>query len=621
MCGIAGYIGKDKEKSADVFRRHLLHRGPDEQDVWSSDRVLLFHARLKIIDLSQAASQPMVSHCGRYVMVYNGEVYNFTAIKNEILKKDPSIIFRSHSDSEVILEAFAMWGTAMAEKLNGMFAIAIYDTREDRLFLFRDRLGEKPLYYYHSNGVFAFASELKALANLPDIRKEINNTALRYYLNLGFIPEPHTIWNSIHKFPKASFAIHYNKDLAFTRYWDPSVALTNGRKQANAATEEEFEALLEDAVAMRLISDVPLGLLLSGGTDSSLVTALAQKNNGVPLKTFSIGFEDRNKDESAWAERVAKHIGTEHHTLVCTEKQALGLVPEIVSCYDEPYADSSALPTMLVSGLARKHVTVALTGDGGDEQFLGYGAHRWAERLSNPALYALRYPAAFFMNMGGSRYKRIASMLKYQSSTSRYQHILSQEQYMFSEAEVCRLFAGRNTPMPALGADTRNLPLSPGEQQAFNDLLVYLPDDLLVKTDRASMKYSLELRPPLLDHRLVEFSLSLPRQFKEHKGCQKFLLKKILSKYIPHHLVYRKKQGFAVPLDQWLRNELMPMAEHYLSTREINRYGLLNTGEVNRMVSGFYNKGYHFYYVRIWQMLVLQLFMEANLSDKSLMPR
>lgn len=610
MCGIAGYIGGKNNGITDIFRKSLLHRGPDNQNKWEKDNTLLFHARLKIIDISDAANQPMISHCGRYVMVYNGEVYNFKEIKDELLKLWPDFVFRSASDSEVILEAFAQWGVEMVGRLNGMFAFVIYDTVENKLFLCRDRLGEKPLFCYLKDGIFAFASELKALTGLPAACGNFSRTALYHYLNLGYIPEPYTIWENISRFPKASYGTFQNGKLSITKYWDPTPFACAERRTMNDVTEKEFETLLEDSVKKRLISDVPIGLLLSGGTDSSLVSALAQRGLSSKLKTFNIGFKDKDKDESAWAEKVAKHIGTEHYSLVFGEKDALELIPEIISCYDEPYADSSALPTMLVSKLARHHVTVALTGDGGDEQFLGYGAHRWAERFANPLFFSTRFPLAFFLGMGGPRHKRIAGMLRYYKKDNLYSHIFSQEQYMFSDAEINIITTDPAFPGTDIFSSYKQNRLRPAEKQALYDMLYYLPDDLLVKTDRASMHYSLELRAPLLDHRLVEFSLSLPYEAKYNNGTAKYLLKKILSRHIPAEWVYRKKQGFAVPLARWLKNELKPVVLDSLSEEKIRKYGLFRPGEIQRVIDRFFNGGYDHYYVRIWQLLVLQMFLE-----------
>jgi asparagine synthase (glutamine-hydrolysing) len=612
MCGIAGYKGLECGRSADVFSHTLQHRGPDFQDFWQEGDTLLFHSRLKIIDISEAANQPMISHCGRYVMVYNGEVYNFGEIRREILAARPGTHFRSTSDSEVILEAFILWGTAAVEKFNGMFAFVIFDRQEKKHYLFRDRMGEKPLFVYHRNGIFAFASEMKAISALQIDKGGINPTALYYYLHLGYIPEPFTIWEHIHKFPKASYAVFENNNIRHTQYWQPPVIGPDKRRQLNEKTEDEFEKLIGDAVRMRLISDVPVGLLLSGGTDSGLVASMAQKSSAGPVNTFTIGFDDKNRDESKQAAEVAKYLGTSHHHLQCTEKEAMSLIPEIINIYDEPYADSSAIPTLLVSKLARKHVTVALTGDGGDEQFLGYGAHRWAERFARPPHYAFRFPVAAMLSAGGSRYKRIAGMLRHRKRDSLYSHIFSQEQYMFSEKEIAALIRLPEKPQPDLFNGYCNLDLRPAEKQAFYDLLYYLPDDLLVKTDRASMHYSLELRAPLLDHRLVEFSMSLPYQAKFHNGTAKYLLKKILSRHLPPEWVYRKKQGFSVPLAGWMKNVLKPMVEHYLSEENIRKQGVLNASEVQQITARFYSGGYDFYYIRIWQMMVLQMFFEKH---------
>lgn len=612
MCGIAGYTGSDCSRAAEVFGHTLLHRGPDCNSRWMENDTLLFHSRLKIIDTSEAANQPMISHCQRYVMVYNGEVYNFEELKKEITALCPEKSFRSHSDSEIILEAFALWGPSFANRLNGMFAFVIYDRQDKKHYLFRDRMGEKPLFIYHRNGIFAFTSELKALAALPVDKGNRNSDALYYYLHLGYIPEPFTVWQHIQKFPKASYAVFQNNRLSFTQYWRPPVISETERRPLNKQTEEEFEKLLEESVQMRLISDVPVGILLSGGTDSGLVASMAQRGRNTPLDTFTIGFDDRNKDESEQAAKVAKHLGTAHHPLQCTEKEALSLIPEIVSIYDEPYADSSAIPTLLVSKLARRHVTVALTGDGGDEQFLGYGAHRWAQRFANPMHYHLRFPAAAVFSMGKSRHKRIAGMMRYDKKDPLYSHIFSQEQYLFAEREIVSLCPGMRKPKEDIFTAYSSIGLSPAEKQAYFDLLHYLPDDLLVKTDRASMHYSLELRAPLLDHRLVEYSLSLPYRAKYQNGTAKYLLKKILSQHLPPEWVYRKKQGFSVPLYAWLRNDLKPLIHQYLSDDAVKKTGCLDSTEVNRILDRFYNRGYDYYYIRIWQLLVLQMFLEKN---------
>ncbi len=392
MCGIVGYYSENNKFSKSELTestRALINRGPDAEGYFYDDVTGLGHRRLSVIDLSESANQPMYSPCGRYVIVYNGEVYNFREIAKMLAVK-----LRTSSDTEVILQSFIKWGTQFVSMLNGMFAIVIYDKQERKLHLFRDRIGIKPLYYYWDGDNFAFASELKALMKFHfiNINKRINDKAINQFLYLGYIPEPDTIYRDIYKFPSGSYALFYNNNLKITPYWNIKEKIRNNTIDNYKEAKQKLNELINDSVRYRLISDVPYGTFLSGGTDSSLVTAVAQKLTNNKLKTFSIGFKESKYNESGYAKAVAEYLGTEHHEFIVSYKDAIELVDEITDTYDEPYADSSAIPTMLVSKLAKKYVTMTLSGDGGDELFYGYGANLWAKRLSNPFIKQFRKP-------------------------------------------------------------------------------------------------------------------------------------------------------------------------------------------------------------------------------------
>ena len=536
MCGIAGYYsatGADKTTLLKMANA-IAHRGPDAEGTYVHESFGLAHRRLSILDLSAAAHQPMLSACGRYVMVYNGEAYNYQELKEEL-----NLTTQTSSDTEVILEAFALMGPAMVNKLNGMFAIAVLDRLENKLFLFRDRLGIKPLYVYHSAGTLAFASELKAITSCRDkFPVSINHEAIPYFLHLGYIPEPLSIYKEVTKFPVGHWAVFDGSRLNSTCYWSAADKITSEVWTDEVSAKEKLDELLTASVKRRLISDVPFGTFLSGGIDSSVVTALAQKVSANPINTFSIGFEKAKYNEAHFAKQVSNHLGTEHHEFVVTEKDALDLVLEIVPQFDEPFSDSSAIPTMLVSKLARKSVTMTLSGDGGDELFLGYGAYVWAKRLQNPLLAALRQPISDMLALGNDRSRRVSKLLDFDFKSCSQSHTFSQEQNLFSAKEIGALV--KNTSASTLlmndnfgCKNSLNRTLTPQEIQAFFDLNYYLKDDLLVKVDRSTMRYGLETRVPLLDHTVVEFALNLSPSLKIKDGCSKYLLKEVLYSYVP----------------------------------------------------------------------------------------
>jgi len=619
MCGIVGFINLLGDKDAllrDSMHR-IVHRGPDASGVYADDEILLGHLRLSIIDLSRAANQPMHSQCGRYVIVYNGEVYNFKEIQKQIAVAKSGFEPRTGSDTEIILEAFCTWGKSFVDRLNGMFAIAIWDKEAKQLFLFRDRMGIKPLYYYHHAGVFAFASELKALSTHHAICKTltVNHRAINQFLHLGYIPAPDSVFEQIKKFPAGSYGLFEYDRLSINPYWQLEKKL-HGRGEVKPADEyvEELKRLVESSVEYRLISDVPFGTFLSGGIDSSLVTAVAQSLRSNPINTFSIGFWDKKYDESPYARKIAEHLGTQHHSMYVTEADAIEWVPRLTGIYDEPFADSSAIPTLLVSQMARQHVTMTLSGDGGDELFLGYGAYQWARRLANPLTGWLRWPASMLIPHGPMKYRRAARLFEKVPAEQLKSHIFSQEQYLFSRKEIEGLvmepfrsrFELREDFLPPVSQ------LSSEEQQAFFDLAYYLPDDLLVKVDRASMQFALETRVPLLDYRIVEWAVNLPVSMKLKNGESKWLLKQLLFQYLPEEFFQRPKRGFAVPLKKWLKAELRDFAMDYLNDEAIRRAGVLEPTRVKKLLDAFYNRNQDYLYNRIWLLLILQRWLLEN---------
>ena len=615
MCGICGFYSKTNIFSEEELKKMALalsHRGPDANGFFFHDAFALAHLRLSIIDLSDAANQPMTSRNGRYVMVYNGEVYNYKEIEKELKIQNNIFCAKTSSDTEIILEAFSQWGIDFVNKLNGMFAIVIYDKEEKSFSLFRDRLGIKPLYYFYNGTHFAFASELKALKQLNFINKTLtlNPIAINEYLHLGYIPEPDTLYKNIYKFPSGSYGILSHKGLEIKRYWNIHDKISENQITDEHEAKNSLKGLLISSVKYRMISDVPFGTFLSGGIDSSLVTAIAQSINAEPIKTFNIRFNESKYDESPYARAVAKYLQTNHTEYTLTEKDALELIPQLPRIYDEPFADSSAIPTLLVSKMARQQVTMTLSGDGGDELFMGYGAYRWAERLDNPFVKTFRAPIGKSLSLLNNRCKRAAHLFEKVQQENMRSHIFSQEQYLFSRAEIKELlhpefyhdFKLDENPLLK-----RNL--SASEKQSLFDLNYYLKDDLLVKVDRASMHHSLETRVPLLDYRIVEFAYKLHPSLRMKGKTTKYLLKKVLSDYIPESYFNRKKRGFAVPLEKWMQNELKDMVQERLSEERINLNGILNYAEVAKLKTAFYSGKKNYLYNRLWELMVLQNFI------------
>jgi asparagine synthase (glutamine-hydrolysing) len=613
MCGIAGFFSSNNVFSKEELNKMtnvIVHRGPDAEGHFVDEFVGLGHRRLSIIDLSVGANQPMYSQSGEHVIVYNGEVYNFQEIA-----KDLEINLKTSSDTEVLLEAFEKWGASFVNRINGMFAIAIYNIENKKLHIFRDRIGIKPLYYFFDGKNFAFSSELKSMLQLYFINKskKLNHQAINQYLYLGYIPEPNSIWENIHKFPSGSYAEISENSMKIERYWKIEDKIKAEMVSDFATAKKDLKNLLIKSVEKRLICDVPFGTFLSGGIDSSLVTAIAQSVSKEPVKTFSIGFKEGKFNESNYAKQVAKHLKTDHHEFIVSQNDALQFVETLIDSYDEPYADSSAIPTMFVSKLAKQYVTMTLSGDGGDELFHGYGAYNWANRLSNPMVYAMRFPIANALSLMSNKYKRGAKVFQIPYKKHFKSHIFSQEQYLFGKNDIKKCLNPKYQKKFTLDENyTLNRKLNPAESQSLFDIKYYLKDDLLVKVDRASMKFSLETRVPLLDYEVVEYALNINPNLKMQNGIQKHILKEVLYDFVPREMFERPKWGFSIPLSSWLKNELRYLIDNYLSKEKIEKFDVLNSDYVENLKKEFF-AGRDFHYNKIWQLINLQIFLEKNI--------
>jgi asparagine synthase (glutamine-hydrolysing) len=647
MCAIAGiWTGsvKDPARLTDQARAMsdaLRHRGPDDGGVWvDAERSLaLAQRRLAIIDLSPAGHQPMISQCGRYVIVFNGECYNFADIRAELVSR--GCVFRGHSDTEVILESFAHFGVEPTlQRMVGMFAIALWDKLQANLILMRDRVGKKPLYYGTINGSFLFASELKGFHPAVHGQLSLDPAALKLFLQFGYIPSPLTVFQEVRKLPPGHHVtipspMVVNKPIP---YWTVQsayeIASSSHQEMSDGEAMDEFEKLFARGVRERMISDVPLGAFLSGGIDSSLVVASMQAQSTRPVRTFSIAFQEPEFNESPHARLVSEHLGTEHTELLVTAREALEIIPRLPDIYDEPFADASAIPTCLLSQLTRKHVTVSLSGDGGDELFLGYDHYEQAaariDRMMNVPLLLRRMASGLlgsvperlldgacktttaFMGskaLGGTRF-RSHYILKYTNALAQRTPL---GMYRAATADwfnpELALLGNGSAPRCEM-ADMLGLPRSCSiELFGLYDLAVYIADDILVKVDRASMASSLEARAPLLDHRLVEFALGLPYHFKRRNGVGKWLLRQVLDKYVPRQIVDRPKQGFSVPMGQWLNGPLRDWADHLLSVEGLSRHGIFDP-KIIRQRWVEHTSGIHDWSRLLWNILVLQAWLQ-----------
>lgn len=640
MCGIAGAVNNQGRIDRDLLDRMingLAHRGPDGEGLWFADdgQVGLAHRRLSIIDLSSHGAQPMQSASGRFVLSYNGEIYNYQSLRDELA--DAGYAFHGQSDTEVIAAGCDLWGLEKTlARLAGMFALAVWDQRDRTLSLTRDRLGIKPLYYSLIDGVLVFASELRPIVTWRKSLPEISLRGLAEFLRLGYVPSPLSIFEGVHKLPPAT-TLTFNQGVLSgpTPYW--SVADTVARGMANPRSDEadvlhELDGRLGEIISQHMISDVPLGAFLSGGIDSSTVAAIMQSRSTNAVKTFSIGFEDAAYNEAPHAAEVARHLGTDHTELYVSEADALAVVPMLPDIYDEPFADISQLPTFLVSQLARKQVTVSLSGDGGDELFGGYNRYQfvsnyWQQLSKVPSI--LRRGAALGISalsaqtwdsvfgalgpvlpqrlnpaLPGQKMHKVASVLASSSLYELQQRLVSQ----WSEPDLvmpAQSRASRASLLPPM-AEVAGAP-APAQQMAW-DTSSYLVDDILTKVDRATMRVGLEARVPLLDHRLVEFAWEIPLSMKFRDGTGKYILKQLLARYVPKELFDRPKMGFGIPVDSWLRGPLRDWASSYLaSDKAPNTYldRAVISATWNEHLGGKVNRG-----GQLWTVLMFDIWLQ-----------
>lgn len=637
MCGLAGIFDLNQSLSADDIKRvvgamgaAVHHRGPDEGDAWVDAKAGygVAHRRLSIQDLSAAGRQPMISASGRYILSYNGEIYNGADLRAELQARGSS--FNGHSDTEVLLEGLAQWGVEKTlPRLIGMFAFAVWD-REDRcLVLGRDRLGIKPLYWGRQGQRFFFASELKSLMAHPDFKAEVDRSALSDLVAFNYVTGPRSIYDGIaHLEPGCFVRIDAQGTAQTTRYWDLLEIASQDQDHrtllSDAQALAQLNDVLGDAVRGRMISDVPLGAFLSGGVDSTLITAVMQSISPNPVKTFTIGFGESEFNEADHARAIAAHLGTEHHELQVSGQDALDVIPNLSRMYCEPFADSSQIPTYLVSKMARGHVTVALSGDGGDEGFAGYNRHRvghdiWPRVKGIPAPVR-RLMAGLIKGVPHAVYDRMASVLPENKRPSQLGDKMNKMAGMLSSRELDDFYAGvvrlwdRPESVVVGGGDNLSWQHKAAAVRAITDpvkriqvmdMLTYLPGDILTKVDRASMAVGLEARVPLLDHRVVEFASALPMNMKIRGGETKWLLRQMLDQYVPRSLIERPKQGFAVPLGDWLRGPLREWAEDLLSEDALNTAGLFHAAPV-RAKWQRHLSGQHHEHDALWSILMAQ---------------
>ena len=623
MCGIAG-LTRFHNSSTDVpvllekMGAAIRHRGPDAGGIYHDEGVGLCHRRLSIIDLSDAGAQPMTSVSGRYITVYNGEIYNFQALR-QTLEAD-GVSFRGTSDTEVLLALFEKHGIECLSMLNGMFAIAIWDTRDKTLYLARDRLGKKPLYYYRKGDQLYFASEIKAILCAPEVDRSIRNDAVQDYFFYQYVPDPKTVFNNIHKLAPGHWMKIDRSGITQHQYWDVSFAQQHSGSREQV--EGELVELLDDSVRMRMISDVPLGAFLSGGVDSSAVVGLMAGNSSTPVTTCAIGFNDKEYDEVKFAANVAEQFGTDHHELTVQESVEANLV-DIARYFDEPFADPSFVPTYYVSKLARSMVTVALAGDGGDENFAGYSKYLSDQRENRlRRMVPGSLPKAMLggvsrqlANAPVAQLRRGSSLLQSLSSDPSKGFFLSNSFFRehLWERIVTDAFAGQLNGYDSsqitrdyyAAADTDDH-LS---RLLYKDIKSYLPGDILVKVDRMSMANSLETRAPLLDYRVVDFAATVPSRMKIQNGQGKSVLKSAFEGMLTHDTLYRKKMGFSVPLASWLRREIAPVAEKYLCAE---RSGLSNFFDVPAIRSLWlsHRNGSRDYSQELWSLLVFEIWWQ-----------
>jgi asparagine synthase (glutamine-hydrolysing) len=629
MCGIAGFVDFNKRSSEDTLSsmsRCVTHRGPDGQGIYFTEnshaQVGLGHRRLSIIDLSASANQPM--HFNKLHLVFNGEIYNYNEIRDNLIQKGHQ--FSTHSDSEVILHGWQEWKENAIHAWRGMFSVVMYDEEKEELICIRDRAGVKPFHYYWNNGIFIFGSELKSIVGHPAFEKKIDHDAVASFLQYGYISHPHTIFKNTFKLPPGHL-LKLNlktKDVYIEQYWNVYDYYNKPKLKIGLSEAiEETEKVLTNAFQYRMVADVPVGVFLSGGYDSSCVTSLLQKNSKDKIKTFTIGTTDQVLDEAPYAKEIAGHLGTDHTELYCTAKEALEIIPELPHFFDEPFADSSAIPTILVSRMARKKVTVALSADGGDEIFAGYNRYdyisRYGDKIRSIPKPVRKLAAATMEKISSqnipyfrskrnfhSRYDKLKNLL-HDPSTSE---LLKNLNHVFNRKEINNLFTKDIHEIKTSHSSTE-LKNEYYDHLSFMmaiDYQTYMVDDILQKVDRATMSVSLEGREPFLDQEVIQWAAQLPTDYKYRNGQKKFILKEIVHRHIPREMMERPKMGFGIPVETWMKNELRDLVEEAFSDKNLE-HGIFNTGEVKTIVKDFLN-GRSEKYLKVWYLLMFQLWYQ-----------
>lgn len=643
MCGFAGFYSKSNQIDNDLILSmiyKLNHRGPNFKGSWINDQKSFGfgHARLSILDTSSAGNQPMSLNNSNYIICFNGEVYNHQILRKKLILDFPSINFRSGTDTETILYCFENWGIEKTLKnMTGMFSLALYDKKENKLFIARDRFGEKPLYYGWQNDIFYFASELKSIVANQYFIKEIDKTALNYFFKLSYIPNPYSIYNGIKKLiPGTYIEINFNtsnKDLQIKQYWSYYDEIYNSKKTPFYGTDEDaiynLEEILIDVIKDQQISDVPIGAFLSGGIDSTLIVSLMQKINHSSINTFTIGFKESSYNEAGYAKIISKHLNTNHNEFFVGEKEIFEVIPKIPYLYDEPFADSSQIPTYLVSSLAKKNVSVCLSGDGGDELFGGYNRYTQSLKLKNRNNFILKSLSKIFLNLTPRQidqlYKifkpllpknlrssnpsnhliKVANIINSTSNWEIYEKlVLTSQNNIVLNSPKNLSFSNIKNYFESLSDD-----FTFQERMMYADSLSYLTDDILCKVDRAAMGVSLETRAPYLDHRLASFAWTLPQNLKLRNGEGKWILKQILYKYVPKNLMERPKSGFGLPLDIWLRTSLKTFTEDILKKSLTKNSELLNSNEINIIWENHKNGKKNFQF-ELWNVLMFTMWQD-----------
>ena len=640
MCGISGFL-QNSINERDIFSllsmsSQLSHRGGDQEGIWNSNNIALAHQRLSIVDLSNNGKQPMLSFSSRYVITFNGEIYNHIYLRSKIEKYYSDIDWKGSSDTETLLACIETWGLKKAlSQMTGMFAFALWDRKEHQLYLARDRIGEKPLYYgWQGEGgmsSFLFGSELKALRVHPLFNSDINRDAINLFLRHSCIPAPHTIYRGIYKLmPGTILSVSLtDREPKIYSYWSADEIAKNGIESIYSDSDsdllDELEALLQQSVKQQMVSDVPLGAFLSGGVDSSLIVALMQQHSSYPVNTFTIGFSESRYNEAEYAKAIANYLKTEHTELYVSSKEAMDVIPQLSRLYDEPFSDPSQIPTFLVSKLARGSVTVSLSGDAGDELFCGYNRYLLTDRLWNmlalfpvslrrvlanvvirisPEIWSKLFGFLPHGNIGDKIHKA-AGVLDSSSVDELYLGLVSHWQRPES------IVLNSNEPYSLLREMLNISNLTEVQKMMLLDLLTYLPDDILTKVDRAAMGVSLETRVPFLDHNVVEFAWRMPMNVKVRNGESKWAIRQILYKYVPKELIERPKMGFGVPIDSWLRGPLREWAENLLDENRLKQEGFFNPIPIRQKweehLSGQRNWQY-----QLWDVLMFQSWLEGQ---------